>query len=90
MESSWSDIFVSYLFVVALVVGLPLIFFVIALMPGLMRTTGEHIGASEIRLRDSTSHTPLESVRSPHASLISAPRQKTHRSRAVSTFMNTA
>jgi hypothetical protein len=90
MESSWSDLVVSYLFVGVLVVGLPLIFFVVAFMPGLMRTTGEHIGASEIQPRDSTSRKPVESVCLTHPSSASVPVQDVPRPRAISTFANTA
>ena len=44
---SWSELALSYVFVGGLVVGLPVIFFVITFMPGLMRTSGEVIGSKQ-------------------------------------------
>ena len=44
---SWSELALSYAFVGGLVVGLPVIFFVITFMPGLMRTSGEVIGSKQ-------------------------------------------
>jgi hypothetical protein len=38
---SWSELAVGYLLIGGLVIALPVIFFVIAFMPGLMRTSGE-------------------------------------------------
>lgn len=43
----WSELAVSYLIIGGLVVGLPVVFFLITFMPGLMRTTGEVVGAEQ-------------------------------------------
>ncbi len=58
---SWSDLAVAYLLIGGLVVGLPVIFFVVTFLPGLMRTTGEIIGAEqESPIRESRSSRPEE------------------------------
>jgi hypothetical protein len=44
---SWSELAVGYLLIGGLVIALPVIFFVIAFMPGLMRTSGEVIGTKQ-------------------------------------------
>lgn len=47
MQESWSDLTVAYLIAAGAVIGLPMIFFVITFLPGLMRTTGEVIGTDQ-------------------------------------------
>jgi Na+-transporting methylmalonyl-CoA/oxaloacetate decarboxylase gamma subunit len=49
MQASWSDLIVAYLVVSVLVVGLPVVFFFVTFLPGLMRTTGELIGERQTR-----------------------------------------
>jgi hypothetical protein len=44
---SWSDLTVAYLLIGGLVIGLPVVFFVVTFLPGLMRTTGESIGVKQ-------------------------------------------
>ena len=44
---SWSELAVGYLVIGGFVVALPVIFFLVTLMPGLMRTSGEVIGAKQ-------------------------------------------
>ena len=44
---SWSELAVGYLVIGGFVVALPVIFFLITFMPGLMRTSGEVIGAKQ-------------------------------------------
>ena len=44
---SWSELTVGYLVVGGLVIALPVIFFLITFMPGLMRTSGEVIGTKQ-------------------------------------------
>jgi len=48
MQPSWVEVAMGYLLVGSLLVGLPIIFFVVTFLPGLMRTTGEAIGAKAI------------------------------------------
>jgi hypothetical protein len=58
---SWSDLAVAYLLIGELVVGLTVIFLVATFLPGLMRTTGEIIGAEqESPIRESRSSRPEE------------------------------
>jgi hypothetical protein len=47
MQASWSELAIGYVTIGLLVVGLPLIFFIVAFLPGLMWTTGEHLGESQ-------------------------------------------
>lgn len=49
MQASWSELAVGYLVVGVFVVGLPLVFFVVTFLPGLMRTSGELIGEEQER-----------------------------------------
>jgi hypothetical protein len=44
---SWSELAVGYLVIGGFVVALPVIFFLVTFMPGLMRTSGEVIGAKQ-------------------------------------------
>ena len=44
---SWSELAVGYLVIGGFVIALPVIFFLITFMPGLMRTSGEVIGAKQ-------------------------------------------
>jgi len=44
---SWSELAIGYVFIGGLVIALPVIFFVITFMPGLMRTSGEVIGSKQ-------------------------------------------
>lgn len=46
MQPSWTDLTAAYVLAGLLIVGLPAVFFVVTFAPGLMRTTGEHIGQS--------------------------------------------
>jgi hypothetical protein len=70
----WSELAVSYLIIGGLVIGLPAIFFLITFMPGLMRTTGEVIGAEqntlaeESHLRQHVSKSPASTAQSPRKS----------------------
>lgn len=48
MAHSIVEILISYAFVIALFVGLPAIVLAIVFLPGLMRTTGETIGSSDL------------------------------------------
>jgi hypothetical protein len=47
VQASWSELVVAYLVVGVLLIGLPVIFFVVTFLPGLMRTTGERIGENQ-------------------------------------------
>lgn len=69
MKTTWTDLAAGYMFVSIIVFGLPLIFFVITFLPGLMRTTGEQIGA-EGHQHEAKKEPPrpLRSVRSKHGS----------------------
>ncbi len=48
MAHSIAEILISYAFVIALFVGLPAIVLAVVFLPGLMRTTGETIGSSDL------------------------------------------
>ena len=43
----WSELAIGYVIIGGLVIALPVIFFVITFMPGLMRTSGEVIGSKQ-------------------------------------------
>ncbi|EDY39004.1 hypothetical protein CPCC7001_1883 [Cyanobium sp. PCC 7001] len=47
MTHSFAEIILGYGFAIALFAGLPAVLFLTVFLPGLMRTTGETIGASE-------------------------------------------
>lgn len=49
MAHSIAEIIILYAFVIALFVGLPAIVLAIVFLPGLMRTTGETIGSSDLK-----------------------------------------
>ena len=48
MAHSIAEILISYAFVITLFVGLPATVFAVVFLPGLMRTTGETIGSSDL------------------------------------------
>jgi hypothetical protein len=64
MHASWSNLAVGYLVIGLLIAGLPVIFFIITFLPGLMRTTGEHIGQG---LQPDPGHVKPEQDRSSHS-----------------------
>lgn len=77
---------VAYLIIGVLVIGLPTIFFLITFMPGLMRTTGEVIGAEQNSLAHeghvrqrvsgssaSTAHAPRKSKSQPSRNFANTP-----------------
>jgi hypothetical protein len=53
MTTAPHDLAFAYVLVGLVAIGLPTVFFVIVFAPGLMRTTGEHIGQSESTMPDS-------------------------------------
>lgn len=55
MSASFSDIVVGCIVVGTALVAIPAFFFLITFLPGLMRTTGELIGATN-RQRQASSH----------------------------------
>jgi hypothetical protein len=80
MHASWSNLAVGYLVIGLLIAGLPVIFFIITFLPGLMRTTGEHIsevrsahlGTIQSRSADHISPSQLDPV--SHQALARGPR----------------
>lgn len=89
METSWSHLVVAYVVVGFLIVGLPLVFFVIAFMPGLMRTTGEGIGGDVSRANDTVQPRPSKTLRSSVALRKAVPKTKQSHPKVVRNFANT-
>lgn len=56
MDTTWTELAAAYLFISAIALGLLMIFFAVTFLPGLMRTTGEQIGARS---------SPWESTQAP-------------------------
>jgi hypothetical protein len=81
----WGELTVAYLIIGVLVIGLPTIFFLITFIPGLMRTTGEAIGAEQNSLAQED-HV-RQRVSSSSASIARTPRKS--KSQPSRNFANT-
>lgn len=86
MQPDWTDLVAGYVFVSAIVIGMPLIFFIVTFLPGLMRTTGEEIGA-KLTPRD-VKKQPAQPMPSAQRKRIPAARTKIHE--RIRNFGNTA
>jgi hypothetical protein len=95
METFWSHLVVAYVVVGLLIVGLPMVLFVIMFMPGLMRTTGEGIGGDVGRAHDtvqprpSNQPQPSKPLRSSLALRKASPKTKEPHPKVARTFANT-
>ena len=89
METSLSHLVVAYVVVGLLIVGLPLVLFVIVFMPGLMRTTGEGIGGDVGRAHDIVQPRPSKPLRSSLALRKASPKTKEPHPKVARTFANT-
>jgi hypothetical protein len=87
MQTPWTDLAAGYILASAIVIGLPMIFFAITFLPGLMRTTGEQIGA-ERTPRQPRRPTARQQSHRGQSKTVSARRKRNHE--RVRNFSNTA
>jgi hypothetical protein len=86
MQPVWTDLAAGYIFVFAIVIGLPLIFLIVTLLHGLMRMTREEI--SEMLTPRDVTKQPAQPMPSPQRKRVPAARTRIHT--RIRNFGNTA